>query len=177
MDSRVTDGIHRFEGTREPDWLQVLLSPVVADMVAARAEARREVVLAYLRQEGLTDGVPWGLVDLGWNGRLQSSLKSLIGSELRHPIKGFYFALFKRPTGVGELEAYFCDWQAGLGLLKSPLHAAMMEMFCTAPHGIDDWLRRTRRSGRTGIRRGRGATSCSGVWTSFTGRPWNSPAT
>ena len=134
MDSRVADGIYRFEERRHPVWPRSF-SVLWSLIWSVRAEACRGVVLVYLRQEGLTDGVPWGLVDLGWNGRLQSSLKSLIGPELRHPIKGFYFALIKRPTGVGELEAYFSDRQAGLGLVRSPLHASIMEMFCTAPHG------------------------------------------
>ena len=111
------------------------LSPSVADLVATKAEGRRRLALAYFKQEGLTDGVPWGLVDLGWNGRLQSSLDSLIGAELRYPINGLYFALHNKPVGVGTLQAYFCDSHAGLGSLKSSFHAPMMEMFCTAPHG------------------------------------------
>ena len=139
----------------ERSWLaQILMSPFVADMVATRAEGPRKLALAYFRQEGLTDGVPWGLVDLGWNGRLQSSLHSLIGPELGHPIKGFYFALHKKPTGVGTLEEYLSARQAGVGALESHMHASIDgNVLHKLPHGRTTAYRGTREPRRTGFRR------------------------
>jgi len=112
---------------------EMLLSPVTAEMISANAERRRKVALAYLTQEGLTDETKWAIVDLGWHGRLQTSLMSLLGDD---SIVGYYFALFGHPKESGELNAYFCDADVGLGHLNSALTAPMMEIFCSVDHGM-----------------------------------------
>lgn len=60
----------------------------------------------YLIQEGLTDGVPFGIVDSGWVGSLQQTLGRLVasvtGAGMENIIQGFYFGLYELPVGVEE---------------------------------------------------------------------------
>jgi FMN phosphatase YigB (HAD superfamily) len=52
----------------------------VEDLILARAAVRRERLLRYCEQEGLTDGTPWALVDLGWNLRTQGALRAVLAT-------------------------------------------------------------------------------------------------
>jgi hypothetical protein len=90
--------------------------------VLAEAQFHRATLLDYLGQERLTDGTPFGLVDIGWKGRLQASLAKALGTmpdKIVPPITGFYYGRLRPPkSGIaGELLAFtsrsrraFCTW-------------------------------------------------------------------
>lgn len=79
--------------------------------VLAEAQFHRATLLDYLGQERLTDGTPFGVVDLGWKGRLQASLAKGLGTmpdKIVPPITGFYYGLLRPPkSGIaGEVLAF-----------------------------------------------------------------------
>jgi hypothetical protein len=106
--------------------------------VLAEAQFHRATLLDYLGQERLTDGTPFGLVDIGWRGRLQASLANALGTmpdKIVPSITGFYYGLSRLPKSgtAGELLAF----------TKRPFpNAALLETFAKADHGS---VRRFRR--------------------------------
>jgi hypothetical protein len=88
--------------------------PDVFNLIISTAQDYRNKAIGYFQQEGLMDGVSFGLVDFGWKGSLLKSLSHLLCSAGVYPeggICGFYFALKRRiellPTD--RLFAYFFD--------------------------------------------------------------------
>ena len=60
--------------------------------IHATAGERREVMLAYLAQEGLaTNGRVSGLVDVGWMGRTFQSLNTAMEQTALPPIHSFFY--------------------------------------------------------------------------------------
>ncbi len=55
--------------------------------------------IGYLRQEGMMETVPYGLVDSGWVGTIQRSLQHLVSHALgrEKEMEGFYFGLYELP--------------------------------------------------------------------------------
>ncbi len=108
------------------------------ERVIACVVKRRELTRAYLEQEGLYDDTHWAMVDLGWHGRLQQSLESIL--EFRKPrhTVGLYFALFLDSPALKRLEhSSYCKWNLH-GSSESnqiPSLVFLLESFCTAPHG------------------------------------------
>ncbi|WP_270936306.1 HAD family hydrolase, partial [Falsiroseomonas oryzae] len=104
-------------------------------LLEAAAE-RRRLALGYLRQEGLLDGGPAAMVDLGWHGRLQRSLRRLLelgATDGRTPpLTGFYLALRNRPEGFAAAEMRtFVDSPDFL----HRMNPVLFEIFCAADHG------------------------------------------
>jgi len=85
---------HNLEAS-ERDRLKLLLSQdPLRSAILTEAESRRKTAAGYLRQEGLLDSIPWAMVDMGWSGRMQGSLRSLLNIlGANRPVTGFYFAL------------------------------------------------------------------------------------
>lgn len=141
----------RLAGFNRPDWSralsplerlalkQVLNIRTVRGLIVQKAKNKRQVLLKYLRQEGVLDPSPWGIVDLGWYGSLQNSLTAVLAeSSVAQPI-GFYFALWKGDivdTTAVQREAFYFDQRLGRGYLNAvPDLIPLMEAFCVADHG------------------------------------------
>jgi len=110
------------------------------ELVLQIAEQKREVLKAYLKQEKMLDGQPFGLVDVGWRGSLQVSLENafeIFGTRM--PV-GFYFALDKPSGGLklkGEAIAFFFNLNNGTGLRNDIdyRYVSAMEVFCAGCEG------------------------------------------
>jgi FMN phosphatase YigB (HAD superfamily) len=117
----------------------VLRQEALRGLVLRRASEKRKVLLQYLRQEGLLVDLDWAMVDLGWRGRIQNSLGTILAEESAGPPRGFYFGLTsgqEDPRG-GCREAYFFDRRHGTGFNSlDPTFANLMELFCAADHGM-----------------------------------------
>jgi len=74
-------------------------------------------VMGYLEQEGLMDTVSFALVDSGWTGSMQKSLKQLLaGRGSYSQIEGYYFGLYEYPAGTDKdtYHTYYFDPSGGL---------------------------------------------------------------
>ena len=139
--------------------------PVVRDFVMGKATESRQGLTGYLEQEGLLGGTSWGLVDMGWRGRLQNSLGRLLDRAGAYPstgISGFYFALFEpaAPFGRDRLIAYLD--RIGEKKAKSLIwnYIPVFEVFTAADHGLT-----------LGFQRG-----MDGRFTPALGEAWNEKA-
>jgi hypothetical protein len=73
---------------------QVFSRPEFKNVLTGEAEKQRNLLVAYLRQEGLFSGVADAIVDVGWKGNLQDSLGTILEEEgRRRPVIGFYIGL------------------------------------------------------------------------------------
>lgn len=134
----------------------VLNTPAVGARILENARERRDVLLDYLRQEGVLSGEPCGLVDLGWYANMQRALARLInglgkdaGGAPDRPIHpfGLYFGLHAVASDDASPfngEGYFFDEEHQTGLLSNelPQLAAIVEPMCTAAHGMVTGFRR-----------------------------------
>ena len=112
----------------------------VSNLIISIADEYREKAIGYFDQEGLFDKIPFGIVDIGWNGRLQRSLSKLLSVANMYPefgVYGFYFGLSKRlkahPTD--NLLAYFSDVDKPSirdGICR---YRGLFELFVAADHG------------------------------------------
>lgn len=92
----------------------------IVQIIEKSSTEKRKLTLAYFKQEGLLDDVPWALVDIGWALNCQATLKRILSmskNAVRTPC-GFYVALVRNRMEeklagpafqfVGEPEASFC---------------------------------------------------------------------
>jgi FMN phosphatase YigB (HAD superfamily) len=112
----------------------------VRELMLQRAAKRRHILMQYMRQEGLLDSCRWGLVDVGWFGKLQDALRRLLATEGKGPTRGFYFGLRNTPLphGPDQREAYFFDARFRVGftqILPGNCLTFLLEAFCAADHG------------------------------------------
>lgn len=70
-----------------------------------------KTTVAYLRQEGLLEEIPYAIVDSGWVGTLQLSLQRVLEHEKAAKVRlqGYYFGLYARPEGTdaGQYRAFY----------------------------------------------------------------------
>ena len=120
--------------------LQSLIAdPELLHRVAATALCLKQQLLAYLGEQGVLDGKPFGIVDLGWHGSLQNALENILCStEVPKPF-GFYFGLSKKASKLGSDRtfAFFFDERTSTGCFdRNYWVEPTMEVFCTADHGL-----------------------------------------
>lgn len=110
-----------------------------AMQAAIRAEAarRRSLAARYLAQEGVGDGTPWGMVDIGWHGHLQRSLgRVLAPNDAELPLNGFYLGLLPgAATGAGHTMRGYWNLLPARGHGVARLNHVLLELFLSADHG------------------------------------------
>lgn len=112
-----------------------LKSDTIAQRIIQQAAKQREMALQYFAQEGLFDGTQSAIVDVGWSGRLMDSLASIVCDRNGDVPIGLYFGMLGG-SSLHHKEAYLFDRRFSSGYLAlAPMLSAMMEMFCSAPHG------------------------------------------
>jgi len=117
----------------------ILSQNPVKDMILAEAENRRELMLSYLIQEKFLEDSTSGIVDIGWHGNIQTSLRKIIDSCCeKHKIIGWYFGLInKNNQEKSKMYGFFFDPDDSYkaNYTKNPFYN-FMEMFTTGDHGM-----------------------------------------
>jgi FMN phosphatase YigB (HAD superfamily) len=117
---------------------EALLKGGLAAAIRSRAATAREKTLAYLAQEGLLDGVPFAIVDVGWNGTLQRSISALLetSSPDPPPVRGYYMGLRSRRQHkpADEMVACFSDVGRQDRFAEIGYIVPLIELFCAATH-------------------------------------------
>lgn len=112
----------------------LLMRDPLRSAILAEADARRRTAAGYARQEGLLDSPDWALVDMGWSGRMQRSLRFLLGGlGANRPVAGFYFALNGSvPAAAGDrLFSYLEPEEFAVAGLR---HIPILETITAADH-------------------------------------------
>lgn len=111
--------------------IEVLKADRPSQLILGRARQDREILLDYLRQAGLVDGMRWAICDVGWRGLIQSSLDKLTSTNPEFPkdFVGFYFGL--NTEGLLIQRSRADAFQPG----NMSWAAWIMDLFCAAEHG------------------------------------------
>ncbi len=120
-----------------------------AAALARSRAANRRLFRDYLAQEGLFDGTPAAVVDIGWAGNLHAALARAQAAEGAAPAHGYYF---------GYNEKRLAEWRAASSrfqydfedgedpefkpAFKQELVEIYIEIFCAADHGTLTGFRR-----------------------------------
>ena len=126
-------------------WLQ---GPEFAAAAAAPRAANRARLLAHLAQEGLFDGTPQAIVDLGWSGSLHDALSGLLAAEGAGPVECYLFGIERvaDATWLDRRHGYYFDHNRGIGadiFARACDQRGFLEVFCAADHGTVTGLRET----------------------------------
>ncbi|PDV97620.1 HAD family hydrolase [Candidatus Chloroploca asiatica] len=110
--------------------------PLINALIVERAAEARALMLTYLQQEGMLDGTPFALVDLGTGGTLHSALEIVLATVGVAPLTSFYLGFTNEPTShTGTLLPYFFAHHTGMGFPHVMGLVQIVEMICTADHG------------------------------------------
>jgi hypothetical protein len=97
-----------------------------------------EPAMGYFIQEGLLDGNIIAIVDSGWTGSIQRSLRQLLESSGKHVnLIGFYFGMYVPPKekADGEYLCWYFDHKSPKRY-KILFNNNVLECMLSAPHGM-----------------------------------------
>ncbi len=94
----------------------------------------------YLRQEGLFEQARIGVVDSGWTGSVQRSLRQLLqAGGFAGQITGFYFGMFTQPKDPADGEYLTWFFSANRGKSRKVWFCNnLFECLLSAPHGMTE---------------------------------------
>lgn len=115
-------------------------NPKVAERISARSAEERDLLIRYLKQEGVVGhGKRVGLVDIGWNGTIQKSLDHATkATRVDADVVGYYLGTFapSASDSISPMRGYLCerglphDRFAGLAAFRQ-----LAEFICTSARG------------------------------------------
>lgn len=112
----------------------------IQNEIVQQAGEKRRTLLGYLTQEGFFVTNKIGIVDIGWRGRLQSSLSKSItaDSKTSFELHGFYWGLYSDSSQVEKNGVFHSFVKKPLEKRKTDFltkYAQLLEVFVAAPHG------------------------------------------
>lgn len=115
---------------------EIFSDAAFVSLVRSRGRGRRGMLAKYLTQEGFSDNETAALVDIGWQARMQSSLKRVLLEE-RVPTKlfGYYMGLSHKvaPDCVAESISYLPE---SMWIAQSfHQNRTLAELMCSVAHG------------------------------------------
>jgi len=119
---------------------RLLEDPEAEAAILDSAARHRALALDYFRTEGLFEAVRPGLVDIGWQGRLQRSLCRMMQTEapeFHTRLHGYYLGLRRHAAFEegGRFKAFSAPRRTELLAAGSAGVWALVEVFTTADHG------------------------------------------
>lgn len=107
--------------TKDRDILRTTLAALHADgILQGHAQRNKELVHDYLKQEGLFDGTPHAVVDVGWRGTQHDVLIELQREQQADPAYGLFFGLDLSDSKWGDLRSAFYFDARRIKLEKAP---------------------------------------------------------
>ncbi len=104
---------YRKAGNRaqQDDFLQKVFRSDFTPVLQRRCEEAWQTATDYFRQEGLADGTPSAMVDVGWLGTTRLMMSCLLRSMGAQPVEMFYYGVRRDvlPPGDGPYTAYLGD--------------------------------------------------------------------
>ena len=93
----------------EQDFLQKVFGSEFTPILQQRAKEKREIFLRYLEQEGVTNGSPSAMVDVGWLGTSRLMLNSILRQSGRSDTFFYYYGIRGDvfPPSAGRYISYY----------------------------------------------------------------------
>lgn len=115
-------------------------APRIIDRISRRSAEERELLMAYLRQEGVVGGVGRvALVDIGWNATIQKSLNHAAKiANVQADVVGYYLGTFAPAAvdAISPMRGYLTELGQPHERVQ-PLYEfrQLIEFICTSPRG------------------------------------------
>lgn len=117
--------------------MELKKSEYFKECVFDHSEKAYDTCIAYLKQEGLFDSEPYGIVDSGWIGTMQAALQRLLrlaGSSTE--LEGYYFGLYDVPVYMDEKRYHTFYFSANGGYKRKMwFNNNLFEVIFSAPEG------------------------------------------
>ena len=113
-------------------------SKIFRRCINEKSQAAYNNAIGYLRQEGMLDQQNVVLVDSGWTGSMQRSMRQLLQSAgFSGHLIGFYFGMYAAPKDPAD-GTYFAWYfnHTGATADKIPFCNNLFECMLSAPHGM-----------------------------------------
>ena len=112
-------------------------SVIFNDILKSRSDLAYSFIVEYIRQEGMADLDSIGIVDLGWTGSLQHTLRRLLDSMgVKAELHGFYMGMLTRPPEVSSNEYHTWLFSEKNADIIAWFSHNLIECICSAPHGM-----------------------------------------
>ena len=113
-------------------------SRVYRRLIIEKSRASYDDAIGYLKQERLFDCDTVAVVDSGWTGSVQRSLRQLLEFEgYKGEIAGFYFGMYERPKTFADGEYLTWFFDAGTRAYNKAVFCNnLFECLLSAPHGM-----------------------------------------
>lgn len=111
-------------------------NPIFRALVEKKSREAYKTTIDYLRQEKILDGNPIAVVDTGWTGSIQRSLRCLVRSAgCSGQISGFYFGLYQEPKDLedGVYYSWYFSKESSFNDIVQ-FNNNVLESMCMAPH-------------------------------------------
>lgn len=107
------------------------------ELVKARSSGRFDLLIKYLKQEGLMDGIPFAIADSGWAGTTQYSLKLALDKAGESPqFYGYYWGLYRYKAAFEQrYSRCFYFYPCNGFFTKLHFNNNLIEAAFAAPHG------------------------------------------
>lgn len=110
--------------------------PALREMVRESGLEAHRALSGYLEQEGLFDGTPSALVDLGWHGTIQDVIHACYKDRLGSSgIPGYYFGVDRSGHDGCRKKGFFFEGTDAADMHRH-LFRVLLEVMCSAPHGM-----------------------------------------
>ena len=115
----------------EQDFLQKVFDSEFTPILQQRAKEKREIFLQYLEQEGVTDGTPSAMVDVGWLGTSRLMLNSILRHSGYSDTFFYYYGIRGDvfPPSAGRYISYYRS-----GELSTEVTALIENYFSASPY-------------------------------------------
>lgn len=102
---------------QEHDFLEKLFHSSLTPVLKARAEKQKELLLKYFQQEGLLDGTPSRMVDIGWLGTSRLMINAILDSCGAERVGTLYYGVRSDvfSSSYGSYKAFFPEGQLSTG--------------------------------------------------------------
>lgn len=113
-------------------------SPVYKKCIFTRSQEAYENAIGYFREQGLMDQSTVAVVDSGWAGSMQRSLRQLLEfAGYSGHFLGFYYGMYQRAKARCDGEYLTWYFNAGTGAKEKALFCNnLFECLLSAPHGM-----------------------------------------
>lgn len=107
-------------------------------ILSDRSDHAYNIIISYFKEKKMDCSEHIGLVDSGWTGSMQDTIKKLlVSSGISCHITGFYVGMLAVPPAAAQstFDAWLFDGK-GDNLTKAWFSQNLFECLCTAPHGM-----------------------------------------
>jgi|GEM_PF-3107898 len=114
-------------------------SRIFGEYLSYTSKKRFEEASGYLKQEGLFDGNDIILVDSGWTGSVQRTLRQIVERNVKTPVSmtGYYFGLYAKSNDAcdGRYEAWYFNPKSPIRTMTD-FNNNVFECMCASPFNM-----------------------------------------